>query len=199
MIVEIALMLSIIVVFAFVGPILVEKGKAYFDGQDCQTSIDRAIQLHQAATVFSSKITCPTQEYSFAGTDDQIKASVADALEKCWSRWHEGTTSAFSGDGVFCDVCARFAASGNKKITGMHQYLRDTPAKKGGSLYDYLSTPAGEIKTAVPDTFTTDKQQAVVFTYLQYVDSGVSGAGVRFSRHDEGWSTSCTAYPISQQ
>ena len=205
-IVELALMLSIIVVFAFVGPVLVEKGKAYFDNQDCQTSIDRAIQFNAIAGVFSNKITCKTQELSLTGTDAQIKASVASTLESCWNRWNRGEDELFSGDGVFCDICARFEPSGDKTVSGWEDYFASRPAKNGEPLTTYFTsknfqTAVMPVKTGgIPiDEIETKYPYVVVFRYGRYGDTQTASIHLREHTKLEMDILSCKNYPVNQQ
>ena len=206
MIVEIALMLSIIVVFAFVGPILVEKGKAYFDGQDCQTSIDRAIQLNSFAGIFGSKITCKTQERSLSGTDSEVKASIAQSLETCWTRWHQGQDELFSGDGVFCDICARFEESGDKTVSGWKEYFSSRPAKNGQPLSEFFTS--NNFPTVVMplkadgtplDSIETNHPYVVVFRYGHYEDVQTASIHLRPHTKLEMDILSCKTYPVYQQ
>lgn len=136
MLVALLLMLTVILVLAVFGQQLFERGKAYVSGGQCKDSIDRAINSNVFESVISQRINCPTEVLEFEGSDEQVKQTIAQAMYRCWNRWHEGKEKMFKLTGVFCDVCTVFEAeTDGRQITGLFATLGRFSVPKGGMSY----------------------------------------------------------------
>lgn len=193
-IVKIALMLVIIVTFLLMVPVVYERAKVYYQHRTCEQSIDAALTVRTLAGVSGGTIRCPTEKRTF-GTDEQVKASVADALKYCWSRWHQGQDKILGEGGVLCDVCVLFEAGDARQVSGIKDYLENANGPGGVSVADYVAKPGATI----PDSINTGVLNAVVFRYVGFTEPTYADIHLVPFTADALNVLKCEQFPVSQQ